>query len=114
MFGQLAQITKLLADAPRIAREMKEMQGRLAQARFVGEAGGGQVRATVNGQSELLGVQFEPALVQTGDAELLGELACAAVNAGCQMAREAMQREMQQITGELDLGALGGMLGGQP
>jgi hypothetical protein len=114
MFGPLAQITKLLADAPRMAREMKAMHTRLAQSRFVGDAGAGQVRATVNGQGEVLGVQFEPALLQGGDAELIGELACAAVNAGCQMAREATQREMQQITGGLDLGALGGMLGGQP
>ncbi len=114
MFGNLGTLMSLMKDAPRLAQEAKQMQERMAAERFIGEAGAGQVRATFDGKSELLEVKFDPALVQSGDVEMLEELTLAAVRDGQQKAREAMQKEMQSLMGGLDLGGMMNMLGGGP
>lgn len=112
MFGQMGQIMKLLGDLPRLQKEAKAVQERLAAERVIGEAGGGQVRVTLDGKGELQDVAFEPELIAGGDRELIEELTVAAFRDGLTKSRELMQREMSALTGGMDLGGLGGMLGG--
>jgi hypothetical protein len=110
MFGNLGQLANLLKNAGQIKENMKGMQERLAAARHVGEAGGGQVRATVDGKGELLEAKLEPETVAGGDVELLEDLIVAAVRDAAAKSREAMQKEMAAATGGLDLGGMMDML----
>ena len=102
----------LLKDAPRLSREMKEAQERLAQARFTGQAGGGQVSAVCNGKLELIETRIAPELFESGDREMIEDLVTAAVRDGLTQAREAAAKEMQDALGGLDLGAMMNMFGG--
>jgi DNA-binding YbaB/EbfC family protein len=111
MLGNLGQLASLLKNAGQIKENMKAMQERLQAARYVGEAGGGQVRATVDGRGELVSVKLEPATVVGGDVELLEDLICAAVRDAVAKSREAVQKEMQAATGGMDLGGMMDMLG---
>jgi DNA-binding YbaB/EbfC family protein len=112
MLGNLGQLASLLKNAGQIKENMKEMQGRLAAARYASESGGGQVRATVDGKGELVEIKLDPATVQTGDTELLEDLICAAVRDAVSQSREAVQKEMQAATGGMDLsGMMGDMFG---
>lgn len=113
MLGNLGQLAGLLKNAGQIKENMKGMQERLAAARYVGEAGGGQVRATVDGKGELVELKLEPATVQSGDVEMLEDLICAGVRDAVNKSREAVQKEMQAATGGMDLGGMMDMLGGQ-
>lgn len=113
MFGNLGQLASLLKNAGQIQQNMKEMNERLAAARFTGEAGAGQVQATVDGRGELLGLKIDPGLVAGGDVELLEDLALAAVRDAVARSRTAAQKEMQAITGGMGLPNLGDMLGGK-
>ena len=109
MLGNLGQLAHLLRNAGQIKQNMQELQARLEQARYVGEAGGGQVRATANGKGELVELKIDPALVATDDVELLEDLACAAVRDAITKSREGAQKEMQALTGGMDIqGLLGG------
>jgi DNA-binding YbaB/EbfC family protein len=112
MLGNLSQLMNIMKNAGAIKQSMEEMNERLAAARFTGEAGGGQVQATVNGKGELVGVKIEPKLVQAGDAEMIEELTVAAVRDAAARSRESVQREMQELTGGLGLGDIGNMLSG--
>ncbi len=112
MLGNLGQLMNLMKQAGQMKQIMQDMNSRLEAARFTGEAGGGQVRATVTGRGELVGVKIDPSLVQGGDVEMIEELTCAAVRAATGTSREAVQKEMQQITGGLNLPGLGDLLGG--
>ncbi len=112
MFGNLGQLAGLLKNMGAIRQNMEAMNARLQAARLVGEAGGGQVRATVDGRGELVSVKIEPTLVQGGDVELLEDLVCAAVRDATARAREALQKEMQAATGGLNLPGMGDLLGG--
>jgi DNA-binding YbaB/EbfC family protein len=112
MFGNLGQLASLMKNAGAIKQGMADLQERMKTARHTGEAGGGQVRATVDGRGELQNVKIEPALVQAGDVEMIEDLVCAAIRDANTRAREAAQQEMQSLTGGLGLPGLDQMLGG--
>ncbi len=112
MFGNMAQLMQLLREAPRIKQHVSEIQQRLAEARYTGEAGGGQVRIVVDGKGEPQEITLEPELIKSGDAELIEELVLAAIRDSMQQTRDAAQREMQSLTGGVDLGPLMNMFGG--
>jgi DNA-binding YbaB/EbfC family protein len=112
MFGNLGQIMNLMKNAGQIKQGMQDMNERLQAARFVGEAGGGQVQATVDGRGEMVALKIDPALVQAGDVEMLEDLTCAAVRDAVNRSRAAVQKEMQELTGGLNLPGMGDLLGG--
>jgi DNA-binding YbaB/EbfC family protein len=111
MLGNLGQLAGLLKNAGQIKENMKGLQERLAAARYLGEAGGGQVRATVDGKGELVEIKLEPATVQGGDIEVIEDLICAAVRDAMIKSRAAVQKEMQAATGGMDLSGMMDMLG---
>lgn len=117
MFGQLGQIAQLLKNAGKIKENMREMRAQLQAARHVGEAGGGQVRVTVDGSGEPVAVKFDPALLQTGDVELIEELTCAAMRDAVSKSREGLQQGLESMASASGLNlppGLADMLKGQP
>lgn len=114
MFGNLGSFMNLMKNAGQLKDSLRQVQERLAAARFTGEAGGGQVRATVDGRGELTRLKIEPGLVRSGDLELLEDLTCAAVRAAVAQSRAALEKEMRALADGLglDLPGLGSLLGG--
>jgi DNA-binding YbaB/EbfC family protein len=96
-----------------IVKQAQELQERLAKvqegaaARTVeGTAGGGMVKATVNGRLEVVRVHIEPAVLQGGDVQMLEDLIVAAVNQGIRAAQQQMAEEMSKLTGGLKIPGL--------
>lgn len=110
--GQIAQLAGLLRNPEKIKDAMNEVQTRLAAARFTGEAGGGQVHATVDGRGEPVALKIAPGLVQSADHELLEDLVCAALRQAVQRSREGLQSEMGAMAGMLNLPGVSDLLGG--
>ena len=111
MLGGLGNIANLLKSAGELRGNMERMQAELAQKRFDGEAGGGLVRATVDGKSTLIDIKIDAKAVE--DVELLEDLVKAAVCAAVTKAQEAMKTEMAALTGGMGLPpGLADMLGG--
>ncbi|MGE3180536.1 MAG: YbaB/EbfC family nucleoid-associated protein [Phycisphaerae bacterium] len=110
MLGNLGQIASLLKNSGKIQESMKQMQNRLAAARFVGEAGAGQVRATVDGKGEVVAVKIEQTLVIAGDVEMLEDLVTAAFRDAVARSREAMSSEMASMGNEFGMPNIGDML----
>ena len=50
MFEKLGQIASLMKNLPKMQEEMGKLQGRIAQISVDGDAGGGMVKAKVNGR----------------------------------------------------------------
>jgi nucleoid-associated protein EbfC len=114
MLGNLGQIMSLMKNAGQIKQAVQEIGERMKAARYTADAGGGQVKATVDGKGDLIAVKFEPALVQGGDVELIEDLTCAAIRAAVATSRQAAQAEIQNVTGGLNLPGLDGLFGGMP
>lgn len=110
MLGNLGQIASILKNSGKIQESMKLMQERLAAARFIGEAGAGQVQATVDGKGEVVAVKIDPALVTAGDVEMIEDLVAAAFRDAVARSREAMGNEMTAMGDEFGMPNIGDML----
>ena len=78
MFEKLGQIASLMKNLPKMQEEMGKLQGRIAQIIVDGDAGGGMVRAKVNGHLEVTACDISDELMKMNDKELLEDLVRAA------------------------------------
>ena len=111
MFGNLGNLTGLLKSAKEIQSNMARMQETLAAKRFEGEAGGGLVRAIVDGKGILQKIRIDPQA--TADVELLEDMVAAAVASAVARSQDELKSEMMSMTGGMNLPpGLMNMLGG--
>lgn len=106
----LSQLGPMMAKAKEMQAKMQEIQARLPQIKADGTAGGSLVTAIANGNLEIVSLTYATSAPLT-DTELLADLTRAAVNQALKNVKDAVQREMEQATGGLDLGAMRGLLG---
>ena len=83
-----------------------QMQQRMTELRVEGSAGGGMVKATMNGQKELLAVSIEKEAVDPNDVEMLQDLVVAAVNEAARKVDEEMQSQLGAMTGGMNIPGL--------
>ena len=102
MFGNLGRMMKVAAD---MKRRMPEVQARLESSEFSAQAGGGAVRATVNGKGRLRDVEIDPKLLADDepDVDRLEDLLIAAVRAAQEQAARAAVEAMRELTGGMDV-----------
>ncbi len=97
---------QLMQQAQKMQEELMAAQNELAEQTFEGSAGGGVVKATVKGSNEVIAVEISPEVIDPEDAELLGDLVVAAINAAMGEAAKAAEQSMGGLAG-----GLGGLLG---
>jgi nucleoid-associated protein EbfC len=101
MFEKLGQIATLMKNLPRMQEEMGKLQGRIAQISAEGDAGGGMVKAKVNGHMEVLACVISDEAMK--DKELLEDLVRAALNQAMQKAKQAVAEETSKMASELGM-----------
>jgi nucleoid-associated protein EbfC len=111
--GQM-DMQQLLAAAQQMQDQLMNAQRELADAEVEGTAGGGLVKARVNGQGDLVDLTISPAVIDAGEAaetaETVADLVLAAVRDAYRAAAELQQEKMGPLAA--GLGGLGG--GGLP
>jgi nucleoid-associated protein EbfC len=112
MLKELSAMASMLKQAQGMSGKIQEMKDRMASLRCEGEAGGGMVAVEVSGQSRLVNCRIDQALLQSGDREMLEDLVCSAANQALDKVREAQLKEMQQVTGGLNIPGLTDALSG--
>ena len=89
---------QLFAAAQQMQEQLMNAQQALADAEITGTAGGGLVRATVNGQGELMDLSLDPAAVDPADPEetarTIADLVLAAVRDAYRAAEALQQQQM--------------------
>ena len=89
---------QLFAAAQQMQEQLMNAQQALADAEVTGTAGGGLVRATVNGQGELMDLSIDPAAVDPADPEetarTIADLVLAAVRDAYRAAEALQQQQM--------------------
>ena len=89
-----------------VQQMQEQMQRRMAELRVEGSAGGGMVKATMDGAKNLLGVTIEKDAVDPNDVEMLQDLVVAAVNEAARKVDEALQDQIGAMTGGMKLPGL--------
>lgn len=99
----MKNLGNLMKQASAMQQKMAEMQEKLAQIEVEGSAGGGMVKAFVNGKGELKRVKLEAGVVDPSDPTMLEDLIVAAYADARGKADAAMQEETQKLMGGLGL-----------
>jgi DNA-binding YbaB/EbfC family protein len=102
MFEKLGQIASLMKNLPRMQEEMAKMQANLGKILVEGDAGGGMVKAKVNGHMEIVACVISEEAMK--DRELLEDLVRAAINQAIQKAKFAVAEETSKMASGLGIG----------
>ena len=106
---------QLFAAAQQMQEQLMNAQQALADAEVTGTAGGGLVKATVNGQGELLDLSISTAAVDPDDAEetarTIADLVLAAVRDAYRSAEDLQQQQMGPFAAAMQSGGMPGMPG---
>lgn len=104
--GNMQQLAR---QAQMLQQQISQLQENLDKREFEATAGGGMVRAKVNGERELLELEIKPEAVDPEDVDMLQDMIMAAVNEALKTAHETVENEMGKLTGGMG-GGFGGLL----
>ena len=96
----------MMKQAQKLQQEMMRMQQEMETKTYTAAAGGGMVKATVNGKHEVVDLQINPEAVDPDDVEMLQDMVMAAVNEAMRTADTESANNMSRLTGGLNLGGL--------
>jgi DNA-binding YbaB/EbfC family protein len=100
------EMRKLMAQAQKMQEQMASAQSDLSAREFEGSSGGGMVKVTVRGSGEILRVNIDPAVIDPGDPEMLGDLVVAAIKSAMTAMTQVAEQQTSDITSGMDLGGL--------
>jgi DNA-binding YbaB/EbfC family protein len=96
-------LQQLIQMGQQLQSKVAELQERLDAQEINSSAGGGMVRATVDGKGTIKGLSIDAAVVDPQDVEMLEDLVLAAVSEAQKKARSLYEEEMRKATGGLPL-----------
>ncbi|MFT4741621.1 MAG: DNA-binding YbaB/EbfC family protein [Marivirga sp.] len=104
---------KMMGQIKDVQAKVKKAQEELVHITAEGEAGGGMVKATVNGKKQLIKIEIDSVLVNENDKEMIQDLTVAAVNKAMEAvdvdAKEAMKKATDGVLPNIPGMDLGGM-----
>ena len=95
----------MIKQAQKMQQDMLKMQEELEVKQYEAAAGGGVVKAVVNGKHEVVSLTIDPEAVDPEDVEMLQDMVVAAVNEAMRKAEAEASQNMSRLTGGLNLAA---------
>lgn len=99
-------IQGLMKQAQMMQKKMQETQERLSHEECEGQSGGGLVKITLNGRSEMKKISIDPSLMNEKETDILEDLIVAAYNDAHEKVNVMQEEGMKAATGGADLGGL--------
>lgn len=93
----------LMRQAQAFQEKLAKVQEEAGQKVVEAASGGGMVTARANGRGELLSVKIEPEVLQSADAEMVGDLVVAAVNEALKKGKAHIEEVVKGMTGGMNL-----------
>ncbi len=91
-------LMKMMGKMKEVQERMKQAQDNLALLKIDGEAGGGMVKATVNGKKQLIAIEIDPTLLKSDDKMIVQDLIVAAVNKANEEADVQAKEQIKKST----------------
>ncbi|MCB0311404.1 MAG: YbaB/EbfC family nucleoid-associated protein [Bdellovibrionales bacterium] len=95
----------LMKQAQQMQQQLKATQDNAVNLTAEGSAGGGMVKAVMNGKHKLVSISLEKDVVDPNnlDIDMIQDLIIAAVNEASEKVQDAVQAEIEKVTGGLSL-----------
>lgn len=101
--GGPQNMNAMIKQAQKMQELMNEKQEEIAAREFRASVGGGTVEVVMSGSRQLTGITIKPEVVDPDDIEMLQDLVIAAVNEAYRTVEETTNREMESITGGMNM-----------
>lgn len=88
---------QLMRQAQKLQQQMEKAQEDLDTREYEAQAGGGMVKAKVNGKRELVSLTIDPQIVDPEDVEMLQDTIQAAVNEALRLGETTRETEMSKL-----------------
>ncbi|MBC7370185.1 MAG: YbaB/EbfC family nucleoid-associated protein [Bdellovibrionaceae bacterium] len=99
-------MAQLMKQANQMQGKMKKAQDELATREYEATSGGGAVTVKINGEYKMISLNVKDDVMKAGDVEMLQDLILTATNEAVKTARETSQKEMEKITGGMNVPGL--------
>ncbi len=104
--GAPSNFQQLAKQAQKMQEQMEAITAELDEKEYSATAGGDAVKAVVTGKLEVKSVEIKPEVIDPDDAEMLGDLVTAAVNAALSAASQEKEERMSAISGGMGIPGL--------
>jgi DNA-binding YbaB/EbfC family protein len=93
----------LMKQAQKMQKQMTEVQEKLAEERYEATAGGGMVKAVVDGKQMLKELTISPEAMKDNDPTLIEDLVLTAIGEAQRISDERMKEALGRLTGGMNL-----------
>ena len=104
--GAPGNVQGMLKQAQKMQAEMARVQAELEEKEHTVSVGGGAVEVTMTGKKELKVLNIKPEVVDPEDIEMLQDLVISAVNEVIREIDEESDREMEKLSGGMNIPGL--------
>lgn len=107
-------IMQMMKQAQTLQARLKETQNELANTEITGEAAGGAVKVTCDGQGKFKSIKLmaeavnpeNPSAVDSETLEMLEDIISSAINQASEKASKEMESKMKAVTGGINIPGL--------
>ena len=104
--GGAQNMQAVIRQAQKMQEDMAAKQEELDAREYDIKAGGGVVTVKINGKKEVLAIEIDPEVVDPDDVETLQDILVAGVNEAIKRVEDTNSKEMEKITGSMNMPGL--------
>lgn len=106
MGGGPQNMQSMIRQAQKMQENIEAKKAELEEKEYVVTSGGGMVEITLKGNHEVKSIGLNPEVVDPDDVEMLEDMLVAAFNEAVRQIDEESEREMERVTGGLNIPGL--------
>lgn len=101
--GSAGNMQQMIRQAQKIQEDMAQKSAELELVESTITSGGGAVEVIINGKKVIKSITLKPEIVDPEDIEMLQDLILAGVNEAIRTVEEISNKEMEKISGGLNV-----------
>ena len=94
---------QMMKQAKMMQKKMAEIQEDLKNMEFEASAGGGAVKAKVNGEQEVLEIRLDTEMIGAEDLDMVEDMVMVAVNDALKQSKDEAKNRMSGLTGGMNI-----------
>ena len=106
MGGGPQNMQSMRRQAQKMQEDIEAKKAQLEEKEYVVSSGGGMVEITMMGNHEVKAIGLNPEVVDPDDVEMLEDILVAAFNEAVRQINEESERELEKVTGGLNIPGL--------
>ena len=106
MGGGPQNMQNMIRQAQKMQENLEAKKAELEEKEYVVTSGGGMVEITVKGNHEVKAIGLNPEVVDPEDVETLQDMTTQAINEAMRQIDEESERELEKVTGGMNIPGL--------